>query len=368
MLAAVVLTGAAALQIGLAGPAAAAGSVTVTPSTGLTDGQVVTVSGSGLPSGQLAVTQCGNATASGTPLPGSAPVAADCHGAGQLGSGGVVLVSGPSFTTPYTVHTSGIGDQGRTCISAADANFPCRIVVGTLSGDILATATISFGDDAPPPPGDDLPPPADTSRYCANADPTTFSDVTYNEDDISCLQATGIAKGYEDGTFRPGLAVRRDQMASFLVRLGESLGSTVADVPPYDGSNQFTDVDPANPHLEAINQLAEMGVTTGITATTYNPSGPVTRAQMATFVNRLHEFLTGDTFDAAGKNYFSDDNASPHEDNINAVASVGIAQGTGEGVYSPQKSVTRSQMASFLVRYLAVLEANGTIEPLQPSF
>jgi hypothetical protein len=192
--------------------------------------------------------------------------------------------------------------------------------------------------------------------------------VTYNEDDISCLQATGIAKGYEDGTFRPGLAVRRDQMASFLVRLGESLGNTVADVPPYDGSNQFTDVDPANPHLEAINQLAEMGVTTGITATTYNPSGPVTRAQMATFVNRLHEFLTGDTFDAAGKNYFSDDNGSPHEDNINAVASVGIAQGTGEGVYSPQKSVTRSQMASFLVRYLAVLEANGTIEPLQPSF
>ena len=157
--AAVAVGGLLAGTVALAGPASAAPSVTVTPSESLNDGQQVTVSGSDLPSGQLAVTQCGNADASGNPLPGSEPTGDDCNGIGQLGSGGVVLVEGPNFTTPYTVRTSGIGDQGRTCISAAEANFPCVIVVATTSGEQLAFQPIYFGETAPQPEPEPTPEP-----------------------------------------------------------------------------------------------------------------------------------------------------------------------------------------------------------------
>src|SRR3546814_1221957 len=81
--------------LALAAPAGAAGTVTVTPHENLTDGQTVTVAGDGLPAGQLALTQCGNATTDGTPLPGTEPGTDDCNGAAQLGSGGVKLVTGP---------------------------------------------------------------------------------------------------------------------------------------------------------------------------------------------------------------------------------------------------------------------------------
>lgn len=367
-LAALCLLGLAVSSVVLAAPAAAAGTVTVTPDENLTDGQQVTVSGSGFPSGSLAVIQCGNATSAGEPLPGTEPTSADCHGANQLGSG-TTLVEGPSFSTPYTVSTDNIGDNGRRCIPVADANFACLIAVASFDGTVQDTADILFTHDAPP--GDDLPPAADTSTYCENADANPFPDVSSNEDDIACLASAGITEGYDDGTYRPGLAVPRAQMASFLIRLGELVNASetesaeVQDIPSYDGTNEFTDVDEDSVHKEAINRLAEMGVTTGKTATTFDPTAPVSRAQMATFINRLHEFLTGQAFDAGQADYFNDDDdQTNHEANINGVASAGIAQGTAPSTFSPGASVTRSQMASFLVRYLAVLEADDVITPL----
>ena len=42
--------------------------------------------------------------------------------------------------------------------------------------------------------------------------------------------------------------------------------------------------DDASPHETAINQLAALGLTDGTTATTYSPEKPVTRAQMAKFL------------------------------------------------------------------------------------
>src|SRR3546814_998371 len=63
------LLGLATAGLALAAPAGAAGTVKVTPHENLTDGQTVTVAGDGLPAGQLALTQCGNATTDGTPLP-----------------------------------------------------------------------------------------------------------------------------------------------------------------------------------------------------------------------------------------------------------------------------------------------------------
>src|SRR3546814_15259957 len=106
-----------------------------------------------------------------------------------------------------------------------------------------------------------------------------------------------------------------------------------------------------------------MGVTTGSTPVTFDPSAPVSRGQMTTFINRLEEFLTGEGFDAGEADYFNDDDGTTHEANINAVASTGVAQGTDVGTFSPGNPVLRGQMASFLVRYLAVHRAAGHITP-----
>ncbi|HEY9566291.1 MAG TPA: S-layer homology domain-containing protein [Nocardioides sp.] len=312
------LLGLGAAGLALAAPAGAAGTVTVTPSDNLADGDTATVDGAGLPAGQLVITQCGNAATDGTPIAGPEPAAADCNGAAQLGTGGIKLVTGPEFSTTYNVQADGIGASGATCISAADANFPCTIVIADLSGATQAAAPIYFGEDAPveEPPGE-VPAAPETETFCAAAEDTTYPDVNSNQDVISCLAASAITEGYADGTFRPGVAVRRDQMASFLIRLGdlanalEVEGAELQDLPEYGGVNRFTDVEADSVHVEAINRLADMGVTTGSTPVTFDPSAPVSRGQMTTFINRLEEFLTGEGFDAGEADYFNDDDTPP---------------------------------------------------------
>src|SRR3546814_18283587 len=92
-------------------------------------------------------------------------------------------------------------------------------------------------------------------------------------------------------------------MASFLIRLGdlanalEVEGAELQDLPDYGGVNQFTDIDADSTHVEAITRLADMGVTTGSTPVTFDTSAPVSRGQMATFINRLRALPTGEGSD-----------------------------------------------------------------------
>jgi hypothetical protein len=52
--------------------------------------------------------------------------------------------------------------------------------------------------------------------------------------------------------------------------------------------------------------------------------------------------------------------ASPHHDDISAIASVGITGGCAPGLYCPTQAVTRDQMASFIRRGLPRNGASGT--------
>ena len=107
----------------------------------------------------------------------------------------------------------------------------------------------------------------------------------------------------------------------------------------------FTDIA-SSPFKPDIEWVYTAGITSGCTATTYCPSGYVTREQMASFLARaLH--LSGSAPDA-----FTDDEASPHEPNINLVAKAGIASGCAVNRFCPTGLVSREQMASFLARAL----------------
>ena len=124
---------------------------------------------------------------------------------------------------------------------------------------------------------------------------------------------------------------------------------------------------PDNVHLEAINRLAQAGIVLGgpdgRPSDEFGPNLPVTRAQMATFLNRAHGLLTGKALEGT-EDHFTDDDRSAHEANIDAIASAGIAVGDGRGSFGPEQFVTRGQMAAFVIRHLAVLQEAGEIIPL----
>lgn len=142
--------------------------------------------------------------------------------------------------------------------------------------------------------------------------------------------------------------VIRGDMAIFLSRGmgGESF------LQPYKGS--FTDV-PSNVYYATwAERLADSGVTTGCTTTTFCPLGTVTRGQMALFLLKAVGVGEADlqpyqgTFGDVPNDYFG-----PW---IEELARRGVtggctkADGQTKANYCPGASVTREQMAIFLVK------------------
>jgi glucose/arabinose dehydrogenase len=93
-----------------------------------------------------------------------------------------------------------------------------------------------------------------------------------------------------------------------------------------------------------INKIAAAGITGGCTATKFCPDDPVRRDQMASFLARALKLAP------TGTNYFTDDAGNIHEGSINRLAAAGITGGCTATKYCPASLVTREQMAAFLHR------------------
>jgi hypothetical protein len=99
-------------------------------------------------------------------------------------------------------------------------------------------------------------------------------------------------------------------------------------------------------HEPGIRAVASAGIAVG-SGGCYRPQDAVTRAQAATFVARAEELP------AAPSRGFCDTRGSTHERNIDAAAAAGIVEGSG-GCFRPNAAMTRGQMASVLARALGL--------------
>jgi murein DD-endopeptidase MepM/ murein hydrolase activator NlpD len=92
---------------------------------------------------------------------------------------------------------------------------------------------------------------------------------------IGGLAEAEVADGYPDGTYRPGAAVNRGQMAAYIAR---SLGLEPGDITGFD------DVPDGHPQAGWIAAVADAEIASGFGDGSYRPGAPVTRGQMATFL------------------------------------------------------------------------------------
>lgn len=169
---------------------------------------------------------------------------------------------------------------------------------------------------------------------------TTFTPPFRDDDglpyerDIALLAAAGITAGCSSDRYCPYGYVSRAQMASFLQRALGLSGSSI---------DFFWD-DTFSGHESAINAIAVASISTGCGDGRYCPESTVSRGEIAAFLNRALDLPP------ASRDYFWDDNGSPHEASINAIAQAGIASGCGAGAFCPYGGLTRGAMATFLVR------------------
>ena len=176
-----------------------------------------------------------------------------------------------------------------------------------------------------------------------------FNDVA--QDDIfhsyiETIFRAGITAGCGGGNYCRNDAVRRDQMAVFLLKAEHGGGY----VPPAC-TQVFSDVPCPGTFADWIGQLVTEGVTAGCGGGNYCPGSPVTRAQMAAFLLKTKEGSSYVPPPAAG--IFGDvPQADPFAPWIEELANRGITGGCQASplLYCPANPNTRGQMAVFLVK------------------
>ena len=114
-----------------------------------------------------------------------------------------------------------------------------------------------------------------------------------------------------------------------------------------DTSNPFVDVPAGAYYYDAVLWAVQNGITTGVDATHFNPSGICTRAQAVTFLWRAAgkpaPKSTAMPFDDVPK-------GSYYESAVLWAVENGITNGTGAKTFSPNANCSRSQIVTFLWR------------------
>jgi len=187
-----------------------------------------------------------------------------------------------------------------------------------------------------------------------------FADVTppdYYFDFADIMYQAGITAGCTTTPldYCPSSPTTRGEMAKFLILAVEGGNSFTYTTTPY-----FTDVPASSPYFVFIQKLMDMGITDGCTAATYCPNDAVTRGEMAAFIIRSRYETTPYTYPSTP--YFTDVPPSnlffPF---IQKLAQAGITDGCAPEMYCPDETLTRGQMAVFLViGLLNDLPAPGT--------
>ena len=153
----------------------------------------------------------------------------------------------------------------------------------------------------------------------------------------------GITNGIGEGVFGPGKPCTRGQIVTFLWR---AYGSPE----PKGTENPFSDMTEDAYYYKAVLWAVEQGITTGISETAFGPDKTCTRAQVATFLWRAQ----GKPVPVTTENPFVD--IAENDYYFTAVlwaVENAITNGTGNGLFSPNKDCTRGQIVTFLYRAMA---------------
>jgi hypothetical protein len=150
---------------------------------------------------------------------------------------------------------------------------------------------------------------------------------------IRSLADQRITSGCTPTAFCPGDRVTRAQMATFLSRAASL---------PAGRPGAFR--DDSGVHQKGVDALAAAGITDGCGGGRYCPTEHITREQVASLLQRALELPPKPA------PFRDVPRSSVHAGGIGALAELGIIRGGTDGRFDPKAPVTRAQMASFLDR------------------
>ena len=152
---------------------------------------------------------------------------------------------------------------------------------------------------------------------------------------VQWMVDNNITTGTAESCFSPDDPVTRGQVATFLWRMeGEP------ESPPHE----FEDVVAAYQHAP-VSWMAGSGFAVGTTPATFSPDDAVTRGEFAAMLHRVAGRPLATT------QPFTDVTKSWQQRPVAWMVAESITTGTGPTTFSPDRTITRGQLATFLYRY-----------------
>lgn len=240
------------------------------------------------------------------------------------------------------VWDAGVVTQKPTATEPGVKTFTCTICGATKTESIPATGVPDVCPGGPTCPGyafRDMPAPTDWAH----------EGLDY------CIYRGYIA-GTSASTVAPTGVCTRAQLVSILYRIqGEP--TTVGGIELAKLRAPFNDVPRGQWYTDAIWWAKLTGVVSGTSATTFDPSGEITREQLAVILyNYTKQFASGSLTEAGSLAGFPDAGSVSGWARTEMAWAVGngLISGTGSGgvaYLSPKGSATRAQVAAILMRF-----------------
>ena len=178
---------------------------------------------------------------------------------------------------------------------------------------------------------------------CGAVRENPFTDVpegSFYIDPVLWAVENGVTTGASDTTFNPTGTCKRAQVVTFLWRAAGS-------PEPTSTNNPFTDVKESDYFYKAVLWAVEKGITTGTSATTFNPTGTCKRAQVVTFLWRS----AGSPDATATGNLFPDvERTAYYGKAVLWAVENGITNGMSDGTFGVSENCSRAQVVTFLYR------------------
>ena len=103
---------------------------------------------------------------------------------------------------------------------------------------------------------------------------------------VNTLASLGIITGYKNGTFKPNQAITRAEFTAIAVRFAKEL----------KGEHNFKDVSKKFWANDAIATATSYGWLSGYKDGTFRPDNKITRAEVATCINRMLNRAADETY------------------------------------------------------------------------
>ncbi|MBF0369869.1 MAG: S-layer homology domain-containing protein [Magnetococcales bacterium] len=199
----------------------------------------------------------------------------------------------------------------------------------------------------------------------ASAQAQTFTDVAtdrWGYEYIEVLAEAAVTSGCGTDLYCPDSDLQRAEMAIFLLR--SLYGSDHA--PDTASGTEFDDVSSSFWAASFVEELSELGITSGCDASNFCPSRDITRSEMAIFLLRTKygsdyspPSATGTVFGDISSDYWAGAFIEQLDTEGWADDTLDTTRECDDGNFCPSLSVNRAEMAVFLVRVFELGEVSG---------